>query len=30
MRRVPRLRTDEKAEAFLDQNLAILDLFSQF
>ena len=29
MRRVPRLRTDEKAEAFLDQNLSYLD-FSQF
>jgi predicted DNA binding CopG/RHH family protein len=29
MRRVPRLRTDEEAEAFLDQDLSDLD-FSQF
>lgn len=29
MRRVPRLRTDEAAEAFLDQDLSDLD-FSQF
>lgn len=29
MRRVPRLRTDEQAEAFLDQDLSDLD-FSQF
>ena len=29
MRRVPRLRTDEEAEAFLDQDLSDLD-FGQF
>ena len=29
MRKVPRLRTDEEAEAFLDQDLSDLD-FSQF
>ena len=29
IRRVPRLRTDEEAEAFLDQDLSDLD-FSQF